>query len=234
MLRQPAIDPLASAFGLGALALLMLGRRWKPTFPGVLVIVVLAAALSWAIGFEAGGGAVVGALPQGLPALYLPRWPGWHTLGQLVLPTLVITLVSFLETASSAKVDSQRKGERWDQDQDLIGQGLAKIASGLWARSPPAPRSRARRSTCTPARTGWATVVSVGVVLVALLVFTPVLRHVPQAVLAAMVVAAVLTGLIKPREFLRLWHMSRVEAVIAAHHLRRHPGGRAGACTGAC
>ncbi|HMT63687.1 MAG TPA: SulP family inorganic anion transporter [Ottowia sp.] len=216
MLRQPAIDPLASAFGLGALALLMLGRRWKPTFPGVLVIVVLAAALSWAIGFEAGGGAVVGALPQGLPAAYLPRWPGWHTLGQLLLPTLVVTLVSFLETAASAKVDSQRKGERWDQDQDLIGQGLAKIASGLCGSfATSSSFSRSALNLYAGAQTGWATVVSVGVVLAALLVFTPVLRHVPQAVLAAIVVAAVL-GLIKPREFVRLWRVSRVETVIAA------------------
>ena len=216
MLRQPAVDPLASAFGLGALALLMLGRRWKPTFPGVLVIVVLAAALSWAFGFEAGGGAVVGALPQGLPAAYLPRWPGWHTLGQLLLPTLVVTLVSFLETAASAKVDSQRKGERWDQDQDLIGQGLAKIASGLCgAFATSSSFSRSALNLYAGAQTGWATVVSVAVVLLALLLFTPVLRFVPQAVLAAIVVAAVL-GLIKPREFLRLWRVSRVETVIAA------------------
>lgn len=216
MLRQPAFDPLASAFGLGALALLLLGRRWKPTFPGVLVIVVAAAALSWALGFEAGGGAVVGALPQGLPAPYLPPWPGWQLLGQLLLPTLVVTLVSFLETAASAKVDSQRKGERWDQDQDLIGQGLAKIASGLCgAFATSSSFSRSALNLYAGAQTGWATVVSVAVVLLALLLFTPVLRFVPQAVLAAIVVAAVL-GLIKPREFLRLWRVSRVETVIAA------------------
>lgn len=216
MLRQPAFDPLASAFGLGALALLLLGRRWKPTFPGVLVIVVAAAALSWALGFEAGGGAVVGALPQGLPAPYLPPWPGWQLLGKLLLPTLVVTLVSFLETAASAKVDSQRKGERWDQDQDLIGQGLAKIASGLCgAFATSSSFSRSALNLYAGAQTGWATVVSVAVVLLALLLFTPVLRFVPQAVLAAIVVAAVL-GLIKPREFLRLWRVSRVETVIAA------------------
>ncbi|HPZ55853.1 SulP family inorganic anion transporter [Ottowia sp.] len=215
MLRHPAIDPLAAAFGLGALALLMLARRWKPTFPGVLVIVVATAALSYAIGFEARGGAVVGPLPQGLPALYVPGWPGWQVLGQLVLPTLVVTLVSFLETASSAKVDSQRKGERWDQDQDLIGQGLAKIASGLsGAFATSSSFSRSALNLYAGAQTGWATVFSVGVVLLALLLFTPVLRHVPQAVLAAIVVAAVL-GLIKPREFGRLWRISRVETAIA-------------------
>ena len=216
MLQAPSVDALAAAFGLAALALLVLARRWRPTFPTVLVIVVAAAALSWALGHESRGGAVVGPLPGGLPAAYIPGWPGWQMLGQPVLPTLVITLVSFLETAASAKVDSQRKGERWDQDQDLIGQGLAKIASGFsGAFATSSSFSRSALNLYAGAQTGWATVFSVVVVLVALLVFTPVLRHVPQAVLAAIVVAAVV-GLLKPREFVRLWHISRVEAVIAA------------------
>jgi len=215
MLAAPSFSPLAAAFGLAALALLMGARRWKPTFPTVLVVVLAAAGLSWALGFEANHGRVVGPLPRGLPAPYLPGWPGWHVLGQLVMPTLVITLVSFLETASSAKVDSQRKGERWDQDQDLIGQGLAKIASGLsGAFATSSSFSRSALNLYAGARTGWATIFSVAVVLAALLVFTPVLRHVPQAVLAAIVLAAVV-GLLKPREFARLWRISRVEAVIA-------------------
>lgn len=77
--------------------------------------------------FEAGSGRVAGALPQGLPALYWSSWPGIETLGQLLLPILAITRVSFLETASSAKVDSERQGRRWHQD--LIGQGLGKITA---------------------------------------------------------------------------------------------------------
>ena len=68
---------------------------------------------------------------RALPALYWPSWPGWPAFSQLLVPALVITLISFLETASSAKVDSQKGGQRWNQDQDLIGQGLAKISSGL-------------------------------------------------------------------------------------------------------
>ena len=113
-------------------------------------------------------------------------------------------------------MDSQRKGERWDQDQDLIGQGLAKIASGFsGAFATSSSFSRSALNLYAGAQTGWATVFSVVVVLAALLLFTPVLRHVPQAVLAAIVVAAVV-GLLKPREFVRLWHISRVEAVIAA------------------
>ena len=205
----------ASAFGLGALTLLMLARRWRPQFPSILVVVLLTAVVSWALDFEVQGGHVVGHLPAGLPAPFWPSWPGWHTLGQLALPTLVISLISFLETAASAKVDNQNKGTRWDQDQDLIGQGLAKIASGLsgsFATS--ASFSRSALNLYASAQSGWATVFSVGVVLLALLVLTPALHHVPQAVLAAIIIVAVL-GLIKPREFARLWRLSRVEAVIA-------------------
>jgi SulP family sulfate permease len=215
-LAWPAQVHLPSlAFGLGSLAALMLARRWRPGFPTVLAVVVASAGISKLTDFEAGGGAVVGALPQGLPMPYLPGWPGWSVLGQLVLPTLVVTLVSFLETASSAKVDSGQRGQRWDQDQDLIGQGLAKLASGFSGAFPTSSSfSRSALNLYAGARTGWATVFSVVVVLVALLVLTPLLHHVPMAVLAAIVLVAIL-GLIKPRAFVQLWTISRVEAGIA-------------------
>jgi len=204
------------AFGMGSIALLVGVRRWKPAFPSVLVIVLGSAGLSQWLGFADAGGAVVGPLPQGLPTLYWPDLPEGQVLRELILPTLVITLVSFLETASSAKVDSQRAGKRWNQDQDLIGQGLGKIASGLCGSfATSSSFSRSALNLYAGARTGWATVASVLVVMMALLWFTPVLRHVPQPVLAAIVLVAVV-GLIKPREFIRLWRISRTEAAIAA------------------
>jgi sulfate permease, SulP family len=203
------------AYGVGSLSLLILARRWKPTFPSVLVIVLASAGLSQALGFEASGGHVVGILPQGLPSLYIPRMLDMGTLSQLLLPTLIITLVSFLETASSAKVDNERQGTRWNQNQDLIGQGVGKLAAAFSGAFPTSSSfSRSALNVYAGARTGWATVFSVIVVLTTLLMFTPVLRHVPQAVLAAIVLVAVL-GLIKPREFAHLWRISRVEAVTA-------------------
>ena len=215
MWHTPSFDWASAVFGVATLALLMGARRWRPGFPTVLVIVLATAAISHLAGFEAHGGKVVGTLPSGLPGLYVPGWIGWDRLGQLILPVLVITLVSFLETASSAKVDSERKGERWDQDQDLIGQGLAKIASGFsGAFATSSSFSRSALNLYAGAQTGWATIFSTLVVLLALLFFTPVLRPVPQSVLAAIVVAAVI-GLLKPREFRRLWRLSRVESVIA-------------------
>jgi SulP family sulfate permease len=204
------------AFGLGALALLVGARKLRPGFPSVLVLVLVSAGVSRLLGFESLGGPVIGTLPQGLPAFFVPGWPGWDTLGSLVLPTLMITLVSFLETASSAKVDSGQRGARWDQDQDLIGQGLAKLASGFTGAMPTSSSfSRSALNLYAGAKTAWATVFSVAVVLLALLLAMPLLHHVPLAVLAAIVVLPI-WGLIKPRAFAHLWRVSRVEALIAA------------------
>ena len=216
MLTHPGVNAAAAVFGLGSLAALVAARRLVPRFPAVVLVVLAASALSAALGFEAAGGKVVGALASGLPSPYIPSPLPWADVSQLVIPVLVITLVSFLETASSAKVESQREGQRWNQDQDLIGQGLAKIASGLCGAFPTSSSfSRSALNLYAGAKTGWATIVSVVVVLLALLFLTPVLRQVPQSVLAAVVVAAVY-GLLKPSSFVRLWRVSRVEALIGA------------------
>ena len=123
-------------FGLVSLLILALVRRWRPAFPTVLLVVIVAAGISIVIGFAAGGGVVVGPLQKGLPTLSLPAFPDLSLLGKLAMPALAITLVSFLETASSAKVDNEREGRHWDQDQDLIGQGAGKIAAGFCGAFP--------------------------------------------------------------------------------------------------
>lgn len=210
------LEPTGAAFGLGSLALLLLARRWRPQFPAAIVVLGASAALSWAFGYAGGGGAVVGALPAGLPAPYWPPALPWGSLAALVMPVLVITLVSFLETASSARVQSQSSGEQWDENQDLIGQGLAKISSGLCGSfATSASFSRSAINLYAGAQSGWANLFSIALVLVLLLWLTPALYHVPQAVLAAVVVTAV-TGLVRPAALLRLWRISRVEALIAA------------------
>ncbi len=215
LLAGAGLDWASLVFGVVTLMLLMVARRWRPTFPTVLVVVLGAAGVSELLDLDASGTAVVGALPQGLPALFVPSVIEWEMFKQLVLPTLVITLVSFLETASSAKVDNDRSGKRWDQDQDLIGQGLAKVASGLCGAFPTSSSfSRSALNLYAGAQSAWATIFSVAVILVILLCFTAVLQPVPQSVLAAIVVAAVL-GLIKPRAFVRLYNINRVEAATA-------------------
>lgn len=151
-------DLTAAAFGLGSLGLLVAARRWRATFPAAIVIVGLAALVSWAIGYADHDGAVVGHLPAGLPQPYWPGWLSWDEFGALVLPVLVVTLVSFLETASSAKVEHQQGGTRWNENQDLIAHGLAKMSSGLCGSfATSASFSRSAINLYAGAKSGWAT-----------------------------------------------------------------------------
>ena len=213
--NQPAVDMRALAFGLASLALLVVARRWLPKLPMIMLVVAGAAAVSWALGFANHGGSVIGNLAAGLPRLYWPSLLPMDTLSQLVVPAMVIALVSFLETASSVRVENQRSSKRWNENQDLIGQGLAKIASALCGSfATSTSLSRSALFLYAGARTGWAAVLMVLCVLLALLFLTPALYHVPRAVLAAVVVAAVM-GLVQPRAFVRLWQVSRIEAITA-------------------
>ncbi len=207
-------DPAALAFGLGSLALLIAARRWRSSFPAAIVVVAAAAAASWAMGYADAHGAVVGHLPAGLPSPYWPEWLSWDEFGGLLLPVLVVTLVSFLETASSAKVEHSKGGTRWNENQDLIAHGMAKISSGLCGSfATSASFSRSAINLYAGAKSGWATLFALLLVLAVLLWLTPGLYHVPQSVLAAVVVTAV-TGLIKPVGMWRLARVSKVEAAI--------------------
>jgi len=208
------IDRESLAYGVGSLILFVVGRRVAPRVPIVLLGVAGAAVLSYFSGFSQGPG-VVGALPQGLPTPYWPGWPGWDAISTLLAPAVVLALVSSLEMASSARVENQRDGKRWDANQDLVGQGVGKLASafsGSFATS--ASFSRSALTLYAGARTAWATVFTAGFVLLVLLFLTPALAHVPKAALAALVIAAV-SSLIRPGILRDLWRIDRVEAATA-------------------
>lgn len=216
--HQPSwhhFDPVAASFGVGALAALWCCKRWLPRIPAAIALIALSGVASWVLGFGDQDGAVVGHLPTGLPVFSLPDWVGWTQAQQLLLPVLIISLVSFLEVASSAQVEHRHAGTRWNENQDLVAHGMAKVAAGLSGSFPiSASFSRSAVTLHSGARTGWATVFAIGLVLVCVVWLTPMLYHVPQAVLAAVVITAVL-NLIRPRTLWALCKISRVEGVIA-------------------
>jgi sulfate permease, SulP family len=201
-------------FGAVSLAALFLAKKWAPQSPSIMVVVVVSAVVSYALGYAANGGAVIGALPAALPGLGLPNLLTWEELGFLAGPAVLIALVSFLETASCAKTENQKEGTVWQENQDLVGQGLAKIVSGLSGSFATSTSfSRSAINLASGAKTGWAVVGTTSFVLLAVFA-SPALFHVPRAVLAAIVILAV-SGLIQPMSFVKLWRISRTEALTA-------------------
>jgi SulP family sulfate permease len=161
-----------------------------------------------------GGGEVVGHVPAGLPALALPRFT-WDLLVTLLPSALVITLVGFMETISVAKAMATRTRQRIDPNQELIGQGLANIAGSI-AQSFPVSGSFSRSAVnlTAGAQTGFSSVITGALVLATLLLLTPLLYHLPQSVLAAVIMAAV-GNLINFKAIRHAWAAQRHDGIAA-------------------
>jgi len=110
----------------------------------------------------------------------------------LVPAALVIAMVSFMEAMSSCKVIAVKTRIRWDENQELIGQGLAKVAA-VFCNSMPVSGSLSRSTLnlASHARTSWSSLFAAAFVLLTLAFFTPPLRHLPKPALAATIALAV-------------------------------------------
>lgn len=205
----------ALAFGVGTVIFLLALKRYSKRFPLILIAGILCTVLAWATPFKESGGALVGALPSGLPAFGLPGLPVWDEWRALLPMAAVIALVSFIEAVSSARVITRQRRERWNENRELVGQGLAKMASAASGAFPvSASFSRSALYLYAGAVSGWASLFTALCVLASLLWLTPALAWVPIAFLAAVIVISVL-NLIRPSWFLTLWRSSRPEALIA-------------------
>ncbi|MDO8292433.1 MAG: SulP family inorganic anion transporter [Gallionella sp.] len=159
-----------------------------------------------------GGGEVVGAIPAGLPQLDMPEF-SWDMIVMLFSGALVISLVGFMEAISIAKAMAAKTRERIDPNQELIGQGLANIV-GSFSQSFPASGSFSRSAVNlnAGARTGMSSVFAGVIVLLTLLFLTPLLYHLPQAVLAAVIMLAVV-GLINFKAIRHAWHIHKHDGI---------------------
>lgn len=162
----------------------------------------------------AGGGQVVGAIPAGLPEF---KWPtvNWSDLTDLLSIAVVISLVGFMEAISIAKAMAARTRSRIDPDRELIGQGLANVASAF-SQSYPVSGSFSRSAVNIDAGgvTGLASVISGLLVLLTLLFLTGLLYHLPQAVLAAVIMMAV-AGLVNFGAIRHAWQAHRHDGIAA-------------------
>lgn len=128
---HPQVAPAAMTAGVVAVVVLV-GRLW-PRWPGSLLAVVAATAANAALGL---GVATIGAIPTGLPAPALPAIP-WGHLDALVLPAVAVAALAALESLLSATVaDAMSVEHRHDPDRELVGQGLANLASPLFGGIP--------------------------------------------------------------------------------------------------
>jgi len=165
-----------------------------------------------------GAGAVVGKIPEGLK-LAIPKAPKgtsyFAAFIQMLPFAVIISLLGFMEAIAIAKSMAAKTGQKLDPNQELIGQGLANII-GAFGQGYAVSGSFSRSAVNLQANavTGISSVVTSIMVGLTLLFFTPLLYHLPQSVLAAVIMMAVI-GLVNASGFIHAWKAKRSEGIIS-------------------
>ncbi|MCZ8235981.1 MAG: sulfate permease [Inhella sp.] len=178
-----------------ALLHLGIGARWADAAvkTGPIVAVVGTAVWSWAVDAAEQGVRVVGHVPQGLPPLTLPGWDPalWQA---LCLPALLISVVGFVESVSVGQTLAAKRRQRVEPNQELLALGAGNVSAAFTGGMPVTGGfARSVVNFDAGAQTPLAGVLTAGGILLASLLLTPALFHLPQATLAATITVAVLS-----------------------------------------
>lgn len=195
--------------------------RWKG-FPAALaqsltkigpILVVIAATVTVAA-FHLGardGVNIIGEIPSGLPEFTFPALAGADFLSLIPL-AFTVSLIGFLENISVAKALAAKRRQKLDSDQEFIALGAANIAAGVTGGFPVSGSfARSTINFTAGANTGMASIITVTVVGLAALFLMPLFHHLPQSVLAAIIIVAV-AGLMDFKMPRRLWKYNKADA----------------------
>jgi SulP family sulfate permease len=182
------INIYALATALSVLLVIVGSKKISKKIPGALIAVIGAILASWALGFETHMH-VLGAVPSGLPHIGLPevKW-SWELIGKLVPVAFAMFVVILAQSAATSRAYAARYKERFSEDADLLGLGLANIGAGLSGTfvvngSP----TKTQMVDSAGGRSQLSLLITVLIVLLVLLFLTGPLAYMPEAVLSAIV-----------------------------------------------
>jgi len=201
---------VAFAVGIGTLSVILLLKDNK-RLPGILVAVVGATLVVATLDLSARYGVkILGPLPQGLPAFSIPRI-SYSDLSSVLAGGCAIALVSFADTSVLSRTYAARLGDKVDPNQEMVGLGVANLATGLFQGFPiSSSASRTPVAEAAGARTQLTSVVGAFAIAFLLMVAPNLLQYLPNAALAAVVIAAAI-GLIEIGDLKRIYRIQRWE-----------------------
>ena len=212
-------DTHGTTLVVGALALALLFglKLFVPRVPGALVAVVLGIAATAIFDLEEEGVEMVADVPRGLPALVLPDFEFiYDNLETIVAGAVALLLIGFSVTTAAVRQYAAKHSYRIDIDQELLAQGMANVGSGLvqgvfnngsLSKSPVNDEAGARSQVSNLAQ---------GVFIILTLLFlAPLFSNLPQAVLGAIIIEAVVMGMMDVPEMARLYRVKRFEFLAA-------------------
>jgi SulP family sulfate permease len=216
-----ALDDLSGTtllVGVAALAVILGLRFSAPRVPGALVLVIGGLIATRVFDLEAHGVALVGTVPRGLPTPGLPDLDVFRDHWSTILAAAAgLLLIGFSQTAGDARAFAARHRYRVDVNQESVAQGMANLAAGAFRGMPVSTSlSASSLNESAGARTPLASLVTGGLVLLTLIALAPLFSDLPKAVLAAIIIDAVVFGMIDIAELRRLWRVKRFDFWVAA------------------
>ena len=207
-------NPTVLVIGVVSLALLAFGERLFPTRPVALLVVMFAIATVTLLGLAGDGVKLVGRMPGGLPRFGIGNVGMEHVEGVVEL-AFACFLLSYIESISAARTLAQKHDYQVDPRQELLGLAAANLAAAVGHGYPVAGGlSQSAVNEEAGARTPLSLIIASATLTITLLFLTDLLRNLPEAVLAAIVLVA-MSSFINISDFRRLWRISRVELVVA-------------------
>jgi high affinity sulfate transporter 1 len=205
----------ALVIGVASLAVIFACKRWLPRIPGVLVAVVGATAIVGIFGLaDSADISVVGVLPQGLPPFEFPSVSA-SDLGQLTIGAAGIAIVAFADTSVLSRTFAIRGGYQVNPNQELVALGAANVASGFFQGfAVSSSSSRTPVAAEAGAKTQVTGLVGAGAIVVMLVAFPGLVKNLPSAALAAVVISAAIS-LVDVPGVRRLYHQRRSEFVLS-------------------
>ena len=203
------------AVSVGVLVILIAFERWIKAIPGGLVAVIGAIVASWALDLKAHGVATLGPVPSGLPHVGLPGGVSWSDIVAIAGTSVSIVLVILAQSAATSRAYAVKYQERFVENHDLVGLGVANLAAGLTSTfvvngSP----TKTEMVDSAGGTSQLAQLVTAGIVLAVLLFVTAPLSYLPGAVIAA-IVFIIGVHLIDYRGMQGLLHHRPVEFAVA-------------------
>ncbi|MGZ4184096.1 MAG: SulP family inorganic anion transporter [Solirubrobacteraceae bacterium] len=203
--------------GAASLGVILALRFLAPSVPGALVLVVGGLIASAAFDLGAHGVALVGHVPRGLPA---PKLPDVTLVkdhyATIITAAAALLLIGFSQTAGDARSFATRHRYRIDVNQESVAQGMANIGAGVFQGMPVSTSlSASSLNESAGANTPVASLTTGALVLATLVALAPVFSHLPKAVLGAVIIDAVVFGMIDIGELRRLYRVTRFDFWVA-------------------
>jgi high affinity sulfate transporter 1 len=212
--QWPSVNPTAAGLGTVALLVLVLGKVFLKNKPVALVVVVAGILIASRLDLEASGVRLLGPVPEGLPSPGLPALTRDDF--NLLLPLASACFVlGAVETAAIGRMFGSKTGTRLDASQEFLALASANLAAALGRGFPVSGgMSQSLVNEASGSRTPLSGVIAAMLLAIVALFFAGVLRHLPQPVLAAIVLAAI-GGLFQASHWQKLLRCDRAEFFVA-------------------